>query len=224
MPAALCRFVADHRPPDHIDPGSRVGTMLRAIHGAPFDRMLSASTLKSTCGSRDHNVASEFKLAVGCSIMSYVTMLRLTAAAQCLTLPGVTVMAVAQGVGYASIQRFYVAFVRHVGTTPARFARTRSVQRLLAVADSLGLDDAQRSGVRGVETSYIAQRDSLLAPVVTYVLARGTALTVDDLSSRMRPDNLPPRDIASRALTRALAFLTEEQRARFSERFYHFPE
>jgi len=110
-------------PPIDVAERSYVGAILRAIHHAPFDPRLSAAKLKASCGTRDNNVASEFKLATGCSIMRYVACLRLTAAAVCLQRTDFPVATVARHVGFSSLQRFYAAFVRHYGDTPAHYAR-----------------------------------------------------------------------------------------------------
>jgi AraC-like DNA-binding protein len=95
--------------------------MLDLIHQNPFDTQLSVKTLRRQCGLRDHNVSSDFKFFVGCSIMAYVTSLRLMAAIACLQGTGGTITNISRRVGYISIQRFYVAFYREFGTTPGRF-------------------------------------------------------------------------------------------------------
>ena len=118
----LRELASSYESPANVDELSHVGAILRAIHRAPYDPQLTAGKLKACCGTHDNNVASEFKLVMGCSIMGYVVSLRLAAAALCLQRSDSAVALVARCVGFSSLQRFYAAFVRHYGQTPATYA------------------------------------------------------------------------------------------------------
>lgn len=119
----LANYVAARSCTMHNPNDVAVRAILTTIHRSLFDRQLTASRLKAFCGTADHNVATRFKLEVGCSIMSYVTRQRIEAAAECLVRTPLTVAAIARRTGFSSIQSFYVAFVRHYRTTPGAYAR-----------------------------------------------------------------------------------------------------
>lgn len=118
----------DHRP--------YVCAILRAIHAAPFNRQLNARALKSVSGTRNHNVASEFKRVVGYSIMGYVLKLRVDAAAQRLSIGRETVATISRSVGFCSIQRFYATFAHHFGETPAAYAKRHRKRQSESTAGS----------------------------------------------------------------------------------------
>lgn len=135
----VAEAVAARAPPLHIDERSHVGAILKAIHAAPFDALLTAGSLKRTCGSRDHNVASEFKLAVGCSIKQYLLSFRLYVAAACLEQTTCSVAEIARRVGFTSPQRFYAGFARQYGVTPAKyFDRRRNTSSTAGGAPEIG--------------------------------------------------------------------------------------
>jgi len=96
----------------------------------------------------------------------------------------------------------------------SRFVGPDPVIDVLEHGDSLGLDADQREGIRGVDRSYIARRDSILSPVAALVLARGKNLTSEELRSRMQVLSRPLLDLGARSRQHALSFLTSEQRQR----------
>jgi hypothetical protein len=93
-----------------------------------------------------------------------------------------------------------------------RFVGPSPIARLLDARDSLGLSGEQLSGINAVETDYLARRDSLLAPVVAFAIARGSRLTIDQLRSRMQDLAPSMRELGTSSRQRALSFLTLAQR------------
>ncbi|MGV3710457.1 MAG: helix-turn-helix domain-containing protein [Gemmatimonas sp.] len=81
-----------------------------------------------SCGSRDHNVSTAFKRDVGCSIASYLSMLRLTVARISLEQSQFTVGEISEAVGFGSIQRFYTSYKAAFGKPPAVDTRRRRVK------------------------------------------------------------------------------------------------
>ena len=99
--------------------------ILTQIHSTPFDSRLNAAKLRQLCGTRDHNVSTDFKRLVGCSIVNYLPMLRLSVSVISLELTDFTVSDVSKSAGFSSIQRFYFSYRLAFGRPPATDARVR---------------------------------------------------------------------------------------------------
>lgn len=91
------------------------------------------------------------------------------------------------------------------------------VAGILSLSDSLRLDDAQVTGIRGSERAFVAARDSLLGPVVIRLLDLGTRMKSQDVDSQMRMISRELGDLDEQWLNRALAFLSPSQRAQFDK-------
>jgi hypothetical protein len=93
---------------------------------------------------------------------------------------------------------------RHYGPEP--------IASILAIGDSLGLDADQREGIRGVDRAYVAQRDSILAPVVAFAMERGNKLTSAELNAHFTAIRPQLVELENTCKRQALAFLTPAQR------------
>lgn len=99
----------------HQDP--IVGEALRLIHDEPH-RSWTISTLARTVGTSRANLARRFTEVVGEPVITYLTIWRLSLAADLITQPGETVTSVAAQVGYASPSALSTAFTRRYGLSP----------------------------------------------------------------------------------------------------------
>jgi hypothetical protein len=90
------------------------------------------------------------------------------------------------------------------------------VAEILAIRDSLALTADQGRNVEKVNAQYVAQSDSLLAPVVIFAVKRGRKLTVDELSARTASVGTAMRNLRQEARERAISYLLPEQRTKVS--------
>lgn len=89
------------------------------------------------------------------------------------------------------------------------------VVEVVAALDSLGVDEAQRQAILSVAQAYLVERNSILAPVVQFVRARGQKLTRSELQTRTRKISRPLAQLEKSRRERALSFLSAEQRKAF---------
>jgi AraC-like DNA-binding protein len=101
----------------------QVRKLLECIHTNLFDPNVSVKTLKARCGLRDNNVSCRFRCETGIYLHAYIAALRLEAATILLRRPELTVIEIAQLVGYYHLQTFYRAFKGRFRCTPAAFRR-----------------------------------------------------------------------------------------------------
>ncbi|QDE37787.1 AraC family transcriptional regulator [Luteibacter pinisoli] len=111
-PTGLVRGLAD----------ARLAQPLRRIHESPAEpwtvvRMASEAALSRSA------FFERFTRVVGIAPMEYLLTWRMALARQLLRREGAGVASVAEQVGYGSASAFSVAFARHVGQPPARYAR-----------------------------------------------------------------------------------------------------
>lgn len=100
----------------HADP--LVGRAVELLHDQP-ERAWTVAGLAAAVGLSRAALARRFHDAVGEPPMSYLTGWRLAVAADLLSEPGATVVAVSRRVGYASPFTFSAAFKRAYGRSPS---------------------------------------------------------------------------------------------------------
>ncbi|WP_457394782.1 AraC family transcriptional regulator [Roseateles sp. P5_E1] len=100
----------------------RLAAALRQLHEAPGQAWTVASLAKEAALSRSA-FFERFSRAVGVAPMSYLLAWRMALARRLLRDESLGVADVAERVGYSSASTFSVAFTRHVGQPPARYAR-----------------------------------------------------------------------------------------------------
>ncbi len=100
----------------------RVSAALRAMHNDPSAPWAVTSLAREAALSRSA-FFERFTRVVGVAPMEYVLRWRMALAKDLLRTGDHNVADVAQQVGYSSASTFTVAFTRHVGQPPARYAR-----------------------------------------------------------------------------------------------------
>lgn len=111
-PPGLLRGLADER----------LATAMRQMHGAPARPWTVAQLAKTAALSRSA-FFERFSAAVGMPPMEYLLAWRMALAKDLLRRHDLGLALVAERVGYASASTFSIAFRRHVGLPPSRFAR-----------------------------------------------------------------------------------------------------
>ncbi|MHC1479947.1 AraC family transcriptional regulator [Frateuria aurantia] len=101
----------------------RIGAALRHMHSAPANDW-SISRLATAAAMSRSGFFQRFTQMVGLPPMEYLLAWRMAMARERLC-QGDSVADVAEQVGYSSASTFSVAFSRHVGLPPGRYARTR---------------------------------------------------------------------------------------------------
>ncbi|WNL44403.1 AraC family transcriptional regulator [Dyella sp. BiH032] len=103
---------------------TRLAHAIRRIHEAPAQAWTVAQLAKEAALSRSA-FFERFSRAIGLAPMEYLLAWRMALAKRLLRQDGAAIAEVAERVGYSSASTFSVAFARHVGMPPARFARER---------------------------------------------------------------------------------------------------
>ncbi|MGA7437165.1 MAG: AraC family transcriptional regulator [Luteibacter sp.] len=111
-PTGLVRGLAD----------PRIAPVLRRIHESPAEAWTVVRMAHEAALSRSA-FFERFTRVVGAAPMEYLLTWRMAMARQLLRRDGAGVASVAEQVGYGSASAFSVAFARHVGQPPARYAR-----------------------------------------------------------------------------------------------------
>ncbi len=99
----------------------RLSPALRVMHAQPENSWTIAELATKTALSRAAFFA-RFNRTVGMPPMEYLLIWRMALAKRLLRDQQLGLALIAERVGYSSASTFSVAFVRHVGMTPARFA------------------------------------------------------------------------------------------------------
>jgi len=86
---------------------------------------------------------------------------------------------------------------------------------VLAQADSIALTSGQVASLDVINTEFRAQVDSALAPLVAYVVSKGTKVQDGDLSDRIAKLQPGLKKIVSKATARVSEVLLPAQRSRF---------
>ena len=101
----------------------RLAAALRGVHEHPARAWTVAALAREAALSRSA-FFERFSRAVGMAPMSYLLAWRMALARRLLRDGSLGVAGVAERVGYSSASTFSVAFTRHVGQPPARYARS----------------------------------------------------------------------------------------------------
>lgn len=100
----------------------RLAVAIRAVHEHPEQAWTVLQLAQQAALSRSA-FFERFSRAVGIAPMEYVLSWRMALAKRLLRRPGLAIADVAERVGYSSASTFSVAFTRHIGMAPARYAR-----------------------------------------------------------------------------------------------------
>jgi AraC-like DNA-binding protein len=109
--AGLVRALAD----------SKLAMALRRMHERPQDAWTIAQLAQEAAMSRSA-FFERFSRAVGVAPMAYLLAWRMALARQMLRQRELAIAEIAERVGYSSVSTFGVAFTRHVGVPPGRYA------------------------------------------------------------------------------------------------------
>ena len=104
----------------------RLAVTLRRMHESPTKAWTVAQLAKEAALSRSA-FFERFSRAVGLAPMAYLLNWRMALAKTMLRRSEAGIAEIAERVGYGSASAFSVAFTRHVGQPPARYARQRGV-------------------------------------------------------------------------------------------------
>jgi AraC-like DNA-binding protein len=107
---------------------ARLAAAIRCMHESPTRAWTVAQLAKEAALSRSA-FFERFSRAVGMPPMEYLLAWRMALAKRLLQGDGVGIADVAERVGYSSASTFSVAFTRHVGLPPARYAREHTAAR-----------------------------------------------------------------------------------------------
>jgi transcriptional regulator GlxA family with amidase domain len=114
----LDRF-RDEVQPDLASLPREIAEILRFVHNHLFDSGLNVAAARRSCGLRNNNVSTAFRLTVGMGLREYIETLRLQAAERLLRDGGLEVYLVAMAVGYDHQETFCRAFQRQLRQTPS---------------------------------------------------------------------------------------------------------
>ncbi len=103
----------------------RIAAAIRALHEIPTRRWTVADLAKEAALSRSA-FFERFNRTVGMAPMEYLLAWRMALAKELLRRNDRAIADVAGRVGYSSASTFSVAFTRHVGRPPARYAREQT--------------------------------------------------------------------------------------------------
>jgi AraC-like DNA-binding protein len=106
----------------------RLATAIRVVHARPGYPWTVEKLATEAALSRSAFFA-RFQRTVGVAPMEYLLAWRMALAKKLLRGNDVAMHEVAESVGYSSASTFTVAFARHVGMPPARYARTQRKER-----------------------------------------------------------------------------------------------
>lgn len=104
----------------------RLAVTLRRMHESPTEAWTVAQLAKEAALSRSA-FFERFSRAVGLAPMAYLLNWRMALAKNLLQRSEAGIAEIAERVGYGSASAFSVAFTRHVGLPPARYARQQPV-------------------------------------------------------------------------------------------------
>lgn len=107
---------------------ARLAAAIRCMHESPTRAWTVAQLAKEAALSRSA-FFERFSRAVGMPPMEYLLAWRMALAKRLLQRDGVGIADVAERIGYSSASTFSVAFTRHVGLPPARYAREHTAAR-----------------------------------------------------------------------------------------------
>jgi hypothetical protein len=125
--------------------------------------------------------------------------------------------ATARNLGLLRTGRDSTAMATEVRSTLLRrtFGRNQ-IDTIVALRDTLGLTPDQFTSIKAIANEFDVRFDSIIAPVVAFVLKRGKQLTSDELNAQTQRVGPSIRDLQSALRARAVAFLSPDQRFRLS--------
>jgi transcriptional regulator GlxA family with amidase domain len=100
----------------------RLALALRLMHQRPSESWTVAQLARESAMSRSA-FFERFTEAVGMAPMAYLLAWRMALAKHLLRQRGAAISDIAERVGYSSVSTFGVAFTRHVGMPPGRYAK-----------------------------------------------------------------------------------------------------
>lgn len=104
----------------------KLALALRRMHGSPARSWTMADLAKEAAMSRSA-FFDRFSRAVGVAPMEYLLAWRMALAKQWLRQRELSIAEIAERVGYSAVGPFGVAFTRHVGQPPGRYAKSGNV-------------------------------------------------------------------------------------------------
>lgn len=104
----------------------RLALALRCMHASPAHGWTMAELAKESTMSRSA-FFERFSRAVGVAPMAYLLAWRMALAKQWLRQRELSIAEIAERVGYSAVGPFGVAFTRHVGMPPGRFAKSEQL-------------------------------------------------------------------------------------------------
>lgn len=106
----------------------KLAAALHRIHNA-LDSVLTVAVLAEEAGMSRSAFFERFKSALGCTPMDYARALKMAVARDLLMRGNLTIAEIAHRVGYGSASAFSIAFLRHEGMPPGRFAERQAVEQ-----------------------------------------------------------------------------------------------
>lgn len=103
---------------------ARLAAALRRMHAAPARAWTVAQLAREAALSRS-TFFERFSRAVGTAPMEYLLAWRMALAKDLLRRGACSIAEVAERIGYSSASTFSVAFARHIGLPPARYAHSQ---------------------------------------------------------------------------------------------------
>lgn len=100
----------------------KLALALRLVHRLPSESWTVAQLARESAMSRSA-FFERFSTSVGMAPMEYLLTWRMALAKQLLRQRGTPICDIAERVGYSSVSTFGVAFTRHVGIPPGRYAK-----------------------------------------------------------------------------------------------------
>lgn len=104
-----------------------IGPSLRALHAAP-EHAWTVPKLAKQVGLSRSAFFTRFSGVVGMAPMGYLQSWRMTLAKHMLRTGLISIAEISSRIGYGSSSAFSTAFTRHVGTSPAQYAKSLSGQ------------------------------------------------------------------------------------------------
>jgi hypothetical protein len=123
---------------------------------------------------------------------------------------------IARNAGVFSKSGDTVGMAAQVRANFTRLLGGNPVAEILALRDSLGLTPDQVSSIEALNREFTARIDSVQAPVVAAMVARGKRLTNDEYIQQQMAVGIPSRQIYETERQKAIAFLLPDQRERFA--------
>lgn len=146
--------------------------VLQVVHEHFHDPRLNVTEARKRAGSKDHNLTSRFRNALGVSLRHYIEAVRLEAACHLLLSTDFPALHISSAVGFSHPQTFYSAFSRRFHFTPAQL---RQRARAGASCPSTSLE-AEIAPLNDAELAVLAAAFDRVLPLEGEVGARTTGV------------------------------------------------